>query len=85
MGTHAGGLYSFSKSLGSKAFAKGYPSKPRTMGERVRNARMDDGLPVKEFAAHIGVSPDTIQNGEPRWMEPRWHLDAILETLYMDG
>jgi ribosome-binding protein aMBF1 (putative translation factor) len=78
-------LYNFSKSLGSKAFAKGYPANPRTMGERVRKARMDAGLSVKELAAHIGVSPDTVLNWELRGIEPRWHLDELQETLGMDG
>ena len=48
-----------------------YPKEPNTLGERIRNARMDNGLQIKELAKLIGVTPDTVINWEIRGVGPR--------------
>jgi transcriptional regulator with XRE-family HTH domain len=37
---------------------------PLTLGWRLRMAREATGMGVREFAAHIGVSPDTLTSAE---------------------
>jgi len=49
---------------------KNYPIDPKTFGERLRKARMDAGLLIKEFAALIGVTEDTVINWKVRGMKP---------------
>lgn len=44
----------------SKFHAKGYPAKPKTIGEKLIKKRMDMGLFQKDVAKIIGVSTDTI-------------------------
>jgi transcriptional regulator with XRE-family HTH domain len=48
-----------------------YPKNPKTLGERIRKARMDRGLKIKELAELIGVTPDSIINWEIRGVRPR--------------
>jgi DNA-binding XRE family transcriptional regulator len=55
-------------------FNKAYPIDPKTFGDRIRRARMDAGLLIKEFAALIGVTEDTVINWELRGMKP-WRRD----------
>lgn len=43
-----------------------YLADPKTFGERLRKARMDAGFKIKELAALIGVTEDTITNWELR-------------------
>ena len=47
-----------------------YPKDPKTLGERIRKARMDRSMMIKELTALIGVSPDTIINWELRGIKP---------------
>ncbi|MCX5704033.1 MAG: helix-turn-helix transcriptional regulator [Candidatus Omnitrophica bacterium] len=48
-----------------------YPKNPQTLGEKIRKARMDKGLMIKELAAQIGVTDDTVINWEIRGMMPQ--------------
>jgi DNA-binding XRE family transcriptional regulator len=48
-----------------------YPKEPKNLGEKIRKARMDRGLMVKELADIIGVTEDTIINWELRNIKPR--------------
>lgn len=41
------------------------------MGDRLRKARTTTGMTTKDFAAHIGVSPKTINNAENDSHAPR--------------
>ena len=41
-------------------FNEDYPIDPKTFGERLRKARIDAGLRIKEFAEFIGVTDDTV-------------------------
>jgi len=47
-----------------------YPKEPKTLGQHIRKARMDRGLLIRELAALVGVSPDTIINWELRDVKP---------------
>jgi len=52
-------------------FDKDYPTNPSTFGERLRKARMDAGLNIRELAAQIGVTDETVINWELRGTQPR--------------
>ena len=56
--------------LPKEIFIKGYPKSPKTFGERLRKARMDAGLLIKDLAGMLGVTEDTIINWELRGMRP---------------
>ena len=59
-----------------------YPKEPKTLGERIRKARMDKGLLIRELAALVGVSPDTILNWELRNVKPMGrNLRRVQEVL----
>ena len=59
-----------------------YPKNPETLGEKIRKARMDKGLEIKELADIIGVTEDTVINWEIRGMLPRKrYLEAIKSFL----
>ena len=47
-----------------------YPKKPKTLGEQICKARMDKGLLIRDPAALVGVSPDTVINWEMRGVKP---------------
>ena len=51
-------------------FDPDYPKEPKTLGERIRKARMDKGLMIKGLAEKIGVTEDTVINWEIRDMVP---------------
>jgi DNA-binding transcriptional regulator YiaG len=59
-----------------------YPREPHTLGEHIRKARMDRRLMIKELAALVGVSPDTIINWELRDVRPKGKsLEDVREVL----
>ena len=59
-----------------------YPKNPRTLGEKMRKARMDKGLLIRELAAQLGVTEDTVINWEIRGLTPhKRHLRAIKSFL----
>ncbi len=66
-------------------FDPDYPKEPKTLGERIRKARMDKGLMIKGLAEKIGVTEDTVINWEIRDMKPRGNnmkkLNEILSNL----
>ncbi len=51
------------------------------LGEHIRKARMDKGLPTRELAALVGVSPDTIINWELRGVRPKENVLDRLGTV----
>jgi DNA-binding XRE family transcriptional regulator len=51
-------------------FNENYPVNPATFGDRLRKARIDAGLNIRELAAWIGVTEDTVINWEIRGMRP---------------
>jgi len=59
-----------------------YPKAPKNLGERIRKARMDRGLLIKDPAEIIGVTEDTIINWELRNITPHGkHLKNIYAFL----
>lgn len=63
-----------------------YPKEPKTLGERIRKARMDQHLMVKELAQRVGVVPETVINWEKRNLRPtRRHLERLREVLGLDA
>ena len=53
-----------------KTLPDGYPTRPKTLGERIKKKRMDMGLFQKDIARIIGISTDTITNWEKGRTEP---------------
>lgn len=51
-------------------FDPDYPKAPKTLGERIRKARMDKGLMIKGLAEQLGVTDDTVINWEIRDIGP---------------
>ena len=51
-------------------FDPDYPKDPQNLDERIRKARMDKGLKIKELARLIGVTSDTVINWEIRGVKP---------------
>jgi len=47
-----------------------YPKEPQTPGEKLRKARMDKNMLIREFAEPMGVSEDTVINWEVRGVKP---------------
>lgn len=47
-----------------------YPKNPQTLGEKLRKARMDNGMTLKEVAALFGVSDTAVINWEIRGKMP---------------
>jgi len=47
-----------------------YPKNPQTLGEKIRKARIDRGLFIRELASQIGVTEDTVINWEARGIRP---------------
>jgi len=63
-------VYQFSIIIPREIFDKTYPANPRSFGERLRKARMDAGLKIRELAGLIGVTEDTVINWEVRGRRP---------------
>ncbi|MBU1734284.1 MAG: helix-turn-helix domain-containing protein [Verrucomicrobia bacterium] len=57
--------------LSKSVFCKDYPENPTTFGEHLRKARIDAGLLIKDLAAKIGVTEDSVINWEIRGRMPR--------------
>jgi len=65
-----------------KLLPKGYPQKPRNLGERLRKKRMDMGLFQKDIAKIIGVSTDTITYWEKGRTHPtKQNLEKVIDFL----
>lgn len=64
-------VYTLSIEINLLEFNPKYPKNPKTLGEKIRKARMDKRLEIKELAAIIGVAPDTVINWEIRGVKPR--------------
>ncbi len=62
--------YCLSYPLPKHIFIKDYPISPRNFGEKLRKARIDAGLQIKELAQILGVSEDTVINWEVRGVAP---------------
>ena len=65
------GCYLVSRKFSKNHFIKSYPINPSDFGERLRKARMDAGLQIKDLARMLGVTEETVINWELRGMKPR--------------
>lgn len=59
-------------------FNPAYPKEPKSLGERIRKARMDKGFLIRELASQLGVTEDTVINWEVRNVKP---ADSSIEKL----
>ena len=59
-----------SKKLNLLYLRPDYPREPRTLGERIRNRRMNLGLKVRELAKMFRVTEDAVINWELRNVSP---------------
>jgi DNA-binding transcriptional regulator YiaG len=51
-------------------FNPAYPKEPKSLGEKIRKARMDKGMTAKEAAALFGVADMAVLNWETRGKMP---------------
>ena len=63
-------FYNITLKFPKDLFNKDYPTNPKTFGEKLRKARLDAGLNIRELAEKIGVTEDTVINWELRGMMP---------------
>ena len=54
---------------------------PKSFGERLRKARIDAGLNMRELAGLIGVTEDTVINWEIRGRMPMKKRGSVLTKL----
>ena len=67
-----------------KTHPKGYPLKPKTLGEKIRKYRMDLGWFQKDVAKFVGVATDTVTYWEKGRTKPsRDKLRKIKQFLEM--
>jgi len=75
-------VYTVNIRLNLNDFDPKYPENPKTFGEKIRKARMDRNMLIKELALKIGVTEDTVINWEISGVTPRKiHLEKIKSFL----
>ena len=63
-----------------------YPKDPKTLGEHIRKARMDQHVMVKELAERVGIVPKTVINWEKHNLKPtRRHWERLRTVLGLGG
>jgi DNA-binding XRE family transcriptional regulator len=63
-------VYTLEVEVNLLEFDPKYPQNPRTFGEKLRKARMDRGMTLKEAAVLFGVSETAVLNWEIRGKMP---------------
>ena len=63
-------VYTLEVEVNMLEFDLRYPMNPQTFGEKLRKARMDKGMTLKEMAALFGVTDTTVINWEIRGKMP---------------
>jgi len=63
-------IYIFELEINLLDFDPRYPKNPQTLGEKLRKARMDKKMTLKEVAALLGVSDTSVLNWEIRGKMP---------------
>jgi DNA-binding transcriptional regulator YiaG len=58
-----------------------YPKNPQNLGDRIRKARMDKGMALKEAAALFGVSDTAVINWEIRGNMPQGNRVEIVKEF----
>jgi DNA-binding transcriptional regulator YiaG len=75
-------VYTLEITLNLNDFNPKYPKNPQNLGEKIRKARMDKGLLIRELASQVGVTEDTVINWEIRGIKPVGrNLDKIKAFL----
>jgi DNA-binding XRE family transcriptional regulator len=75
-------VYTLEVEINLLEFDPKYPSNPQTLGKKLRKARMDKGMTLKEVAALFGVSDTSIINWEIRGKIPdKNRLEKINEFI----
>jgi len=76
-------LYVFTLEINRLEFDPTYPKDPQTFGQLLRKTRMDRELMIKDLAALIGTTEDTIINWELRDVKPtlKRHRKGLVEFL----
>ena len=65
-----------------KKILKGYPKRPKTLGERIKKHRIDLGLFQRDVAKFVGVATDTVRLWEKERTKPsEIHLRKIRKFL----
>lgn len=91
MGTHAlhndnlsQAVYTLEIDINLLELNPAYPQNPQTLGEKIRKARMNRGLLIRELAYQLGVTADTVINWEKRGMKPsRRYLEKV--NVFLEG
>ena len=58
-----------------------YPKNPQTLGEKLKKARMDKGMTLKETAALFGVTDTSVLNWEIRSKMPGENRIKIVQEF----
>jgi DNA-binding transcriptional regulator YiaG len=75
-------IYTFETEINLLDFNPAYPKEPKSLGERIRKARMDKGFLIRELASQLGVAEDTVINWEVRGIKPEGrNLEKVREFL----
>lgn len=76
-------LYSFTVEINLLERDPTYPKHPQTVGQLLRKTRMDRAMMIKELAAFIGTTEDTVINWELRGVKPtlKYHRQRLVEFL----
>jgi DNA-binding XRE family transcriptional regulator len=79
-------VYTLEISLNLNELNPAYPREPKTLGERLRRARMGKNMLIREFAEQIGVTEDSVINWEKRGMKPnKRYLEKIENFIEVWG
>jgi transcriptional regulator with XRE-family HTH domain len=70
--------------LPKEIFIRDYPSNPKNFGERLRKARMNADLQIKDLAEMLGVRLETVINWELRGTQPRGRKIQKKLHLFME-
>jgi DNA-binding transcriptional regulator YiaG len=75
-------VYTLKTEINPRELSPKYPKNPQTLGERLRKARMDKGMTLKEAAALFGVSETAVLNWEIRGKMPeKSRMKKVTEFL----
>lgn len=78
-------VYTFEFEVNLLELNPAYPKDPKTLGERIRKARMDRGLTIKQTASLIGVNISMIVNWELKNVQPTAAtFEKLKEVLEID-
>jgi len=74
-------LYLFSKSINWLDFDPSYTKEPKALGNYIGKYRKEKGLLIKAFAGLLGVTKETVINGEVREIKPKGQNMKLLNSI----